>query len=144
MKPIFGYAFWTATWSTQLSREMETSDVAEALLMYKDDHQGNWPEHAVLLLSDDLLTSFEFVSGTSLTYEWNVPVGNTTLDQYDTLTSKQQVAVDRDVHGVAQHSQVVCEEVVASASPLHLRPKRPVDSEMCICEEDSPDHDTRL
>jgi hypothetical protein len=73
----------------------EVQAMCSAVLKYADDHRGRGPDHAVLLLPGGYLMSGSFVSIESETYEIEVPVANTTLDQFASLSSGGQEVVAR-------------------------------------------------
>lgn len=66
------------------------ASVTAAVRAWGQANGGTGPAHAIQLVMVGHLTSADFVDATTVTWEENVPIGDTTLDQWDGLTPEQQ------------------------------------------------------
>ena len=53
-------------------------------------HQGWGPDHALVLVDDQTLTPWDFISSDTMTTVRDIPVANATLDQFYAITSSRQ------------------------------------------------------
>lgn len=70
----------------------ETQLVLDGLLNSTTQNSGRWPGHAIELVNDEYLSSYDLVTGATFTKTQGVPVGSGTLEQFDTLRAGRKGA----------------------------------------------------
>lgn len=76
-------------------RQAAMSRVLTGLSSFHDREQGRWPAHAIELVVADLLDVSDLVSAETETMLKQVPIGETTLAQFEYLPPEQQAAAAR-------------------------------------------------
>lgn len=71
----------------------ETQLVLDGLLNSTTQNSGRWPGHAIELVNDEYLSSYDLVTGATFTRTQGVPVGSGTLEQFDALRAGRKGAV---------------------------------------------------
>ncbi|MFH0980956.1 MAG: Yip1 family protein [Planctomycetota bacterium] len=68
----------------------ETQTVLNGVLAHAKQHSGRGPDHALQLVADGLVSSLALVVSGTATEEEDVPLGSTSLDRFDRLSSPQK------------------------------------------------------
>ena len=97
---LFGAEIWLiSTFSSRggafnvsMNAGGETQLVLDGLLNSTTQNSGRWPAHAIELVNDGSLSSYDLVTGISATTTQGVPVGAGTLEQFDTLRASRKGA----------------------------------------------------
>jgi hypothetical protein len=103
---------FNTTWVSG-AQQAELATVSTALQAYVSDHNGTWPAHAAELIDPDnpsALTSAQFVSAVTTTFEDQVPVGDATLGDLSTMGSLERRAA-LDAAAASLPSNVIAHRV---------------------------------
>jgi len=82
---FYAAATYTPSVATHVvDADTDTRSVLEGLLKFANAHQGRWPVHALSLAAEDYVPAYDFVGTHTLTSIDEVPVAETTLEQFIT------------------------------------------------------------
>ena len=99
---MYGLVFWSM-WGT-MSAYSGTEDIAYVqygLQSYASAHSGKMPDHALRLVADDHLDTYDLVLATSMTDTPDIPVGNGDVDDfYGQPASVQEQLIQASLAGL--------------------------------------------
>lgn len=106
---LFGAEIWListfssrgGTFNMSMNVGGETQLVLDGLLNSTTQNSGRWPGHAIELVNDGSLSSYDLVTTPSSTTTQGVPVGAGTLEQFDVLRQgRKEVVVQAAVNAL--------------------------------------------
>ena len=92
------FVFWALSMSASggLTSTSGVQSVATALQDWAQDHDGAYPDHAIRLVQEGLISAASLLDPTGSTPMLSVPVGSTTLDNFEAMTGEEQAAVAQE------------------------------------------------
>jgi len=109
-----GFMFWSVGMASRITATQPswsqpgTTAVLGAVLVFSGQNSGKGPDHAIQLVTGGQLSGFELLDTSSATQEQDVPVADTTLEQFALLPTSQQkrivqAAIDALPEGAVAH-----------------------------------------